>query len=104
MKHEENTVNALFQVFWNSYGKKRERMDAGRAWQRLTDKDRQAAINGIPSYHKQCQQQGKDLPYPAAYLNQRLWQKPKGRPPKHRQKAAKTDTSADGYFYGMEIW
>jgi hypothetical protein len=69
------TLEATFQIFWDRYGKKRERSDAERAWQRLTGKEQQQAIDGIPAYHKR--QHGATIPYPAAYLNQRLWQKPK---------------------------
>ena len=104
MKHEDNAVAVLFQTFWDRYGKKRERSDAERAWQRLDDKERQAAINGIVAYQKRCRQQGGDVPYPASYLNQRLWQKPKGRPPKYQKKVAETVTTAGDQFYGMEVW
>lgn len=93
-----------FQTFWDRYGKKRERGDAERAWLRLTEQEQLAAINGITAYQKRCQQQGGDVPYPAAYLNQRLWQKPKGRPPKYQKKVAETVTTAGDQFYGMDLW
>ena len=77
-----------FETFWELYGKKRERSDASRAWQRLTDDEQQAAIRGIAAYHRQCQKDGRTLPYPAAYLNQHLWQRSKGRPPKTARRPA----------------
>ena len=84
-------MSSDFNIFWELYGKKRERGDAERAWGRLTDDERQAAVKGIAAYHKQCQKEGKAPSYPAAYLNQKqLWQKTKGRPPK----AAKRISSA----------
>ena len=76
-----------FNIFWERYGKKRERGDAERAWQRLTDAEQQAAIRGIDAYHRQCQKEGKVPSYPATYLNQRhLWRKIKGRPPRSAKK------------------
>ena len=40
-------INITFQTFWDRYGKKRERGDAERAWQRLTDKEQQQAIEQL---------------------------------------------------------
>lgn len=74
-------MSSDFNIFWEHYGKKRERSDAERAWQRLDDAEQQAAIKGIVAYHKRCRQEGKETSYPAAYLNQHLWQTRRGRRP-----------------------
>ena len=92
-------INITFQTFWDRYGKKRERGDAERAWQRLTDREQQQAIDGLAAYHKR--QQGATISYPAAYLNQRLWQKPKrGR---HSAVRSTVCPSKDP-FSEMEMW
>ena len=94
----------MFQTFWDQYGKKRERSDAERAWLRLTEQEQRAAIKGIAAYRKRCSQQGEDVPYPAAYLNQRLWQKPKGRPPKHAAARSADSVTGNSPFDVMEMW
>lgn len=91
-----------FNTFWEQYGRKRERSDAERAWQRLTDDERRAAIKGIAAYHRRCMKEGKATSYPAAYLNQKnLWKKTKGRPPKSAKKAVRP---AGNPFDEMEMW
>ena len=96
-----------FNIFWDRYGKKRERGDAERAWQRLTEKERQDAIGGISAYHRQAERQGTSILYPAAYLNQRLWQKARrqrGRRPSAAKAAVPSSSASGNQFYGMEIW
>lgn len=92
-----------FNTFWNRYGKKRERGDAERAWHRLSADEQQAAVSGITAYRRRCEQQGTAPSYPAAYLNQRLWQKPR-RGRTRQAKAEDSRTDGTGSFYGMEIW
>lgn len=92
-----------FQTFWDCYGKKRERSDAERAWQRLTAKDQQAAIRGVTAYHRRCKQRGIETAYPAAYLNQRLWKSGHGS----RQVAYRINGSAphaSDPFDDMDLW
>lgn len=93
------TQDITFQTFWDRYGKKRERSDAERAWQRLTDKEQQQAVDGLAAYHKR---QGANIPYPAAYLNQRLWQKPK-RSQRGRCSTVPPSKATDP-FSEMELW
>ncbi len=63
-----------FTDFWNAYGRKFDRTAALRAWGRLTDLDRRAALRGIPSYRDECQRQGIAMMYPSGYLTHRRWE------------------------------
>lgn len=93
----------VFQTFWDRYGKKRERFDAERAWQRLTDKERQSAISGIVPFHKRSARQGTAIPYPAAYLNQRMWETARRRGGRPMKAAVPAGTGKDP-FDEMELW
>jgi hypothetical protein len=63
-----------FTDFWDAYGRKFDRTAALRAWGRLTDLDRRAALRGIAAYREACQQQGIAMMYPSGYLAHRRWE------------------------------
>ena len=67
-----------FQQFHDAYGKaygaKIDRIAAERAWKRLSDKDKRAAIAGITAYRDYCQDKGVAMAYPGKYLNLHRWE------------------------------
>lgn len=76
-----------FNIFWKLYGKKRNRMDAEQAWQRLTDKEQRAAVRGIADYRKDCRRKDVAMVYAQRYLSERLWEKDPAKPAKHPRTA-----------------
>jgi len=63
----------LFETFWDAYDKKEGRKPAFSSWKRLSKADQQAAIDGIPEYHRNV----RDRQYrkqAQGYLTQRLWE------------------------------
>ena len=67
-----------FKQFHNAYGKaygaEIDRIAAERAWNRLTDHDRRAAIAGITTYRDYCRSRGVAMAYPSKYLNLHRWE------------------------------
>lgn len=63
-----------FQIFWDTYSLKRDRIAAERAWNRLSAKDKQAALAGIEPYREECQRRGINRMYAQGYLNHRRWE------------------------------
>lgn len=63
-----------FQQFWDAYGLKRDRYAAERVWNRMTVKDRRAAIDGIANYRSDCLQRGISMMYGQGYLSHRRWE------------------------------
>jgi hypothetical protein len=62
---------ALFELFWNAYGKKVGKKAALAAWGSLSDSDRQAAVEGVARY---CE--GREAKYrkdPVRYLKGAHW-------------------------------
>lgn len=74
MTQRASTPTPDFQTFWNAYGLKRDRMAAERAWNRLSAKDRRAALKGVPAYRADCQQRGIAMMYAQGYLSHRRWE------------------------------
>lgn len=67
-------TDTSFLAFWNAYAFKRDRMAAERAWSRLSDKDRRAALAGILAYREDCQRRGVSMMYAQGYLSHRRWE------------------------------
>ena len=63
-----------FQVFWDAYGLKRERIGAEHVWNRLSAADKRAAIRGIEPYRKECHRRGISMKYAQGYLSHRRWE------------------------------
>ena len=63
-----------FREFWDAYGLKRDRLAAERAWNRLSARDKAAALAGIPAYREDCRRQGIAMMYGQGYLNHRRWE------------------------------
>lgn len=63
-----------FQLFWDLYALKRDRIAAERAWKKLNARDRKEAIDGIERYKRDCEQRGICRMYAQGYLNHRRWE------------------------------
>jgi len=63
-----------FKAFWDAYALKRNREGAERAWARLSDKDRRAALAGIATYREGCRRTGIAMMYAGNYLKNRRWE------------------------------
>ena len=63
-----------FQTFWDQYGLKRDRIAAERTWNRLSARDRRAAVGGIAVYREECQRRGISMMYGQGYLSHRRWE------------------------------
>lgn len=63
----------LFGVFWDRYALKKDKEGAVRAWNRLSDREQEEAVNGIEAYKKQCEDEQRARMYPQGYLSHRRW-------------------------------
>ena len=63
-----------FEEFWKAYPLRKDRAAAGRAWSRMSAKDRRAAMGGIAAYAGECLATGVAMAYPAKYLTGRRWE------------------------------
>ena len=71
--NEGEKINIAFQIFWDLYGKKEDRIKCERKWISLTNKERELCIEKLPAYV----QSTPDLQYrknPATYLNNKSWE------------------------------
>lgn len=66
--------NVTFSDFWDAYGLKLDKRSAERAWKRLGEADRRAALAGIEAYQEDCRQRGIARMYPQGYLTHRRWE------------------------------
>jgi hypothetical protein len=49
-KEKESTYTLQFEHAWNSYGRKGSKKQAYIEWQKLSEEDRETALNHIPNY------------------------------------------------------
>lgn len=68
-----------FERFWNLYNFKHDKQPAEKAWKKLNNKDRAAAIAAIPNYHAYLEHKrstgfNQNQAYAATYLNKRRWE------------------------------
>lgn len=63
-----------FGTFWDAYALKRSRRKAELAWDRLSRRDRRAALAGIAAYREACLRSGVSMMYAQGYLNNRRWE------------------------------
>jgi hypothetical protein len=71
-KPQKEILNISFEEFYDAYGKKVDKVDAKKRWARLTDQERELAMDDIPKYratitNPQFQKS------PATYLNKQSW-------------------------------
>jgi hypothetical protein len=71
----KNTIgqNEDFDRFWSIYTRREKKKDAERSWKKLTEKEKQDALNHIPSFLAQISEK-RFIPHPTTYLNQKRWQ------------------------------
>lgn len=68
-----------FDVFWNLYKYKRGKKPALRAWNKLKDSDKAAAIEAVPKYlayldYKRATGREQEQMHASTYLNQSRWE------------------------------
>lgn len=68
-----------FVEFWNTFNFKRNKQTAEKAWKKLNNKDRAAAMAAIPNYHAYLEHKrstgfNQNNLYPATYLKERRWE------------------------------
>jgi hypothetical protein len=73
-KKTSTPIDTEFQKFWDTYGLKRDRVAAERAWRKLSKGDRRAALAGIQRYRDDCEARGISRMYAQGYLNHRRWE------------------------------
>jgi hypothetical protein len=96
----EKDILIPFENFYEAYGFKRDRQDAVKAWNKLSSKDRQKAIDYIPTYYK-LKKEWQETRYPATYLNKRTWEDEAGESsPTHTLKIIKAvEIDSEGYVH-----
>lgn len=70
---EGNSKPAKFDDFWQTYGNKKSKPTAEKAWDKLTPEQQHSALDAIPAF-KASLPDWHALPYPASYLNQHRWE------------------------------
>lgn len=94
-----------FGAFWDAYALKRDRLAAERVWQRLSARDRRAAVDGIPAYRESCRRQGIAMMYGQGYLSHRRWEDPAAeRQPAGRRRPGGEPLPDPEAFDDMETW
>lgn len=68
-----NEINIGFEIFWNLYAKKVDRIKCEDKWHGLTDEERQFCIDKIPEYIKSTPDK-KYRKDPIRYLSNKAWQ------------------------------
>lgn len=73
-KQETSTImtNTWFESFWSRYPRKSAKQFAKKSWDRLSDEDKQSAIDGIVGV--ETISDPKFIPFPSTYLNGRRWE------------------------------
>lgn len=63
-----------FDEFYKLYPLKKSKAPAERSWNKLSEKDRQAAIQSLPAYIADCALNKRSFKHPSTFLNQRTWE------------------------------
>lgn len=84
-KKSIQALDPKFVVFWEAYPRKVNKLDAQRAWQKLAEPDKDAAVLGIGKWKLSEQwSTPKFIPHPATFLNKRTWEgEPAGKEQSH---------------------
>ena len=76
-KNKENNILSAkedFEDFYKLYPLKKSKQSALKAWNKLSEKDKQAAKDKLLAYIDDCMRNKRSFKYPATYLNQRTWE------------------------------
>lgn len=63
-----------FDDFWRAYPLHKAKVQAERAWNRLTARDKQKALASLPVYRNYCLQKGIAYKYAQGWLNDHRWE------------------------------
>lgn len=74
LSNDNQKVDELFDKFWEEYDYKKSKKDAIKAWDKLTDADKEIAIKAIPLYKQDCKHYQRSMQHPATYLNKRTFE------------------------------
>lgn len=70
----EGKIDMSFETFWNTYQNKVKRSMAIKAWDKISDPEKIAALAGIKPYFNYLKRKrGIDKAHPSTYLNQKYW-------------------------------
>ena len=70
----DNAKSEDFEDFYKLYPLKKSKQSALKAWNKLSEKDKQAAKEKLLAYIDDCMRNKRSFKYPATYLNQRTWE------------------------------
>lgn len=68
-----NSINIVFDEFWNLYDKKVAKAKCEPKWNKLKDSEREDIMRTLPKFLKSIKDK-QFQPYPYTYLNQRRWE------------------------------
>lgn len=77
---KENVKNAQVEIwptyddFWTKYPLKKDKKRARPSWDRLTQKEKEAAVNYLDDYITECEHNGTPFRMPSTYLNNETWE------------------------------
>jgi hypothetical protein len=73
-KEKESILD--FDLFYLPYPKKKAKGDAEKAWKKLTDEERQMAIDALPNHvkHWEYKNEPQFIPHPSTWLNSKRWE------------------------------
>lgn len=63
-----------FKDFWRAYPLHRGKVDAEKAWARLSATDKSKALAALPRYREYIRQTGINIKYPQGWLNGHRWE------------------------------
>ena len=99
-----------FDEFWKAYPLHKGKIDAERAWNRMSAGDKQKALAGVPAYRLYCEQTGVAVKYPQGWLNGRRWEDEYEETPVSGFKVqvssnnGQSETIGDTALSDMETW
>lgn len=66
-------IDVTFDDFWIKYGKKVDKQQAIKEWNKLKDFEQSEAYQGINPYNKFCEKDGRSRKDPCRYLSNKCW-------------------------------
>ena len=73
LEGKTDTLDELFEQFWNLYGKKKGKAETRKVWDRLSKADRQKAIDAIEPYKRSVRYDTRFMRDPIRYLRHKTW-------------------------------
>jgi len=97
MKHPNETpikTPGEFDLFWKTYPRKTAKGAARKAWDKLTEENRKAALAGAARFAADPNREETFTPYPATWLNAEQWEDEPLPPAKLSQEAIREQETA----------